>query len=88
MKNNEFLPEIILPKRCNANQLSVRTGISYPQVRAILAGKQRANPIFAKLLARASEQLGIPMTLMDWLYPEDSKSVCINWNKDRKEKNW
>jgi transcriptional regulator with XRE-family HTH domain len=79
MKNK--LPSIQLPKSCNISKLARKSKVPQSTLSMILSGQRRANPIHAKQLAAVSPALGISMTLMDWLYPEDSESVCILINR-------
>ena len=77
------LPRIKLPDNVTEAKLARKTGIPQPTLNFILRGKRRANPLHAKTLAYWSERLGLPMSLYDWLYPEDSGSVLIDRSEMR-----
>lgn len=71
------LPTIKLPKNVTEAKLARKSGVPQPTLNGILNGRRRANPLHARALAAASERLGLPMSLYDWLFPEDSGSVLI-----------
>ena len=71
------LPSIRLPKHVSEAKLSRKSGVPQPTLNTILRGKRRANPLHARALAGACEKLGLPMSLYDWLFPEDSGSVLV-----------
>lgn len=71
------LPRIQLPKHVSEAKLARKSGVPQPTLNTILHGKRRANPLHARALASACERLGLPMSLYDWLFPEESGSVLI-----------
>ena len=75
------LPEIKIASYATEAKLSRKAGVPQPTLNLILRGKRRANPLHARQLARACEKMGIPMSLYDWLYPEDSESSLISREK-------
>lgn len=77
------LPEIKIASYATEAKLSRKAGVPQPTLNLILRGKRRANPLHARQLARACEKMGIPMSLYDWLYPEDSESSLISRGNNR-----
>lgn len=71
------LPRIVLPKNVSEAKLARKSGVPQPTLNNILHGKRRAHPLHARALAAACEKLGLPMSLYDWLFPEDSGSVLV-----------
>ena len=71
------LPTIKLPKTVTEAKLARKSGVPQATLNLILHGKRRANPLTARSLAKACEVLCLPMSLYDWLYPEDSSSPLI-----------
>lgn len=71
------LPKIKLPKNVTEAKLARKSGVPQPTLNGILNGRRRAHPLHAKALAAASERLCLPMSLYDWLYPEDSGSALV-----------
>jgi transcriptional regulator with XRE-family HTH domain len=57
--------------------LAELAGLSQSYVSEIIHGKKRAGPDAARHLAAACAELDIPLTVMDFLYPDESLSPLL-----------
>lgn len=60
------------------SQLATAAAISFSYMCDILHRRKRASPEVARTIEREAKKLGIPLTRIDLLYPEESTSPAFH----------
>lgn len=71
------MPKTFLWERGQQSALALAAGISFSYMCDLLHRRKRASPEIAARIETEAEKLGVPITRLDLLYPEESKSPAF-----------